>query len=203
MILFLVLSLVVFLFINYTKKNKKNNEIYPEYFIGEKVVLKDDSIWYVIEDSDDKLSTVKLIKETQIDINGDGIFDGNDKKAFSSNGNIEYNKEDKASIAYYLENEYKPHLNGSVGTIKEISLMTSKEFVKVREKMEYGYEWSEGNWLANTTLGTWWINTSQNESIYAVSIKGSYKLYKASQSNYIRPVITIEKELTQKKTRQN
>ena len=64
--------------------------------------------------------------------------------------------------------------------------------------MGFGYEWSVGNWLANQTLGTWWIISAQNEQVYAVTSSGVYKLYTADSLNYIRPTITISKELVEK-----
>lgn len=198
-ILILLVIAISLIFIKYNDKIKKTLNIYPEYFIGEEIILKDNSIWYVIEDSDSTNNAVKLIKKTQIDINGDGIFDEKDKKKYSSVGNDVYDVTDKDSVAYYLETDYKKYLTKNVGNIKEISLITSKEFIKARSKMGYGYEWSEGNWLANSSLGVWWINSSQNKKIYAVSKNGSYKIYEPSKSNYVRPVITIEKDLVQKK----
>lgn len=197
-IVILLLVITGVLLIKYKGNVKKTLKIYEEYFVGEKITLKDNSIWYVIEDSENDSEFVKLIKETQIDINGDGVFNDSDKKIFSKEGNEEYDSLDKDGVAYYLENTYKEYLNTNVGTIKDISLITSKEFVKARTKMGYGYEWNEGNWLANEGLGTWWINASQNGKVYAVSRTGSYKLYDGNKANYVRPVITIDKELAKK-----
>lgn len=55
---------------------------YKEFFIGEKVILPDNSIWYVVENSSSNIKTVKLLKETQIDINNDGKINDNDKMKF-------------------------------------------------------------------------------------------------------------------------
>ena len=194
-VIILLTLAIITIFLTCNQTIKKSLTIYEEYTIGQKVVLNDNSTWYVIEDSGKKEETVKLLKETQIDINGDGIFDNNDKKKFSSTGKEEYDVTDKDSAAYYLENEYKTYMNQKIGPIKSISLITSKEFVNARNHMGYNYEWTEGNWLANDALGTWWINTSQNGKIYAVSKTGSYKLYSSAKINYIRPVITIDKNL--------
>lgn len=197
------LLIVVFVVIKYNDSLKKQLKIYDEYLTGEKITLKDNSIWYVIEDSNNSNSKVKLLKETQIDVNNDGKFDAKDKKKYNSSNVANYDINDKDSAAYYLETEYKPYLIEKIGTIENISILTSKEFVKARGKMGYGYEWQDGNWLANSNLGTWWIDSAQNEKVYAVTKIGSYKLYNANELNYIRPVITIEKELIEKKTRQN
>lgn len=193
------LLIVVFIIIKYNDSLKKQLKIYDEYITGEKITLKDNSIWYVIEDSNNSNSTVKLLKETQIDVNNDGKFDAKDKKKYNSSNIATYDINDKDSVAYYLETEYKPYLIEKIGTIKNISILTSKEFVKARVKMGYGYEWQDGNWLANSNLETWWIDSAQNEKVYAVTKIGSYKLYNANELNYIRPVITIEKELIGKK----
>lgn len=196
----LVLILVVGIFLNeYKKEIEKNLKIYTVYATGDKIVLKDNSVWYVIEDSDNQTSTVKLLKETQIDINGDGKFDGSDKKKYNSTNKDLYDIDDKDSVAYFLENEYKSKLEEQIGKIESISILTSKEFVKARGKMGYGYEWSEGNWLANSSLGIWWINSSQNGKVYAVTKIGSYKLYSANVSHFVRPVIIMNKDLVEKK----
>lgn len=198
--IFVVLAITVAIFLNkYQEEIEKNLKVYTVYSTGDKIILKDNSIWYVIEDSDNQTSTVKLLKETQIDINGDGKFDAKDKKKYNSSNKAEYDINDKDSAAYFLETEYKTKLEEQVGKIESISILTSKEFVKVRGKMGYGYEWFEGNWLANNTLGMWWINSSQNGKVYAVTKIGSYKLYSANISHYVRPVITINKDLVEKK----
>ena len=68
--------------------------------------------------------------------------------------------------------------------------------------MGYGYEWSEGNWLANPSLGNWWITSAEDAKIYSTENKiyvvtknGTYKLCNADTANYIRPVITISKNM--------
>lgn len=185
--------------------SKLNNDfleslrVYEIYSTGEQVILKDGSIWYVVEDSSSSTSTIKLLKDTQIDINSDGKYDNKDKMKYNSTNKATYDVEDKDSVAYYLENEYKEKLTQLIGPIEDISLLTSKEFVKARGKMGYDYEWNEGNWLANSTLGNWWIESSQNGKVYVVTKIGSYKILNASELNFIRPVITIEKDNVEKK----
>lgn len=63
--------------------------------------------------------------------------------------------------------------------------------------MGYDYEWTTGNWLASNSLWTWWLDSSQNGKIYVVNTIGSYKLSNATEVNYVRPVITINKESLQ------
>ncbi len=199
---FIVLLLFVscFILLKYANRIKRRLKTYDEYYIGEEVILKDKSVWYVIENSDKKTDTVKLLKKTQIDINGDEKFDSHDKKKFSTSGKAEYDSSDKNSVAYYLENDYKSYLSKNVGGVYDVGLITSKEFVKVRNTMGFGYEWNnDDNWLANKNLDVWWINSVQNGKIYVVTKSGSYKLLDASKENYIRPVIIIAKSNVNKK----
>lgn len=198
-ILAVVILVTCFFLIKYNENIQKQLKVYREYTTGEKIILKDNSVWYVVEDSDNKTPTLKLLKETQIDVNNDGKFDNKDKMKYNSSNKDSYDITDEESVAYYLENEYKDYLTEKVGTIESISILTSKEFVKARGKMGYDYEWTEGNWLANNNLGTWWINSSQNGKVYAVTRIGSYKLYSANVTNYVRPVITINKDVVEKK----
>lgn len=196
LILLFALAIILVKCVNRIKRSLKT---YEPYQIGEKLVLVDNSIWYVVEDSNKNNATVKLLKETQIDVNGDGKFDDKDKKKFSTSGKLTYDVTDKNSVASYLENDYKSFLNKSIGTVVEIGLLTSKEYVTIRNRMGFGYEWSEGNWLANSNLGIWWINTYQNNKIYAVINRGSYKLYAPTKENYVRPTIVITKDKILKK----
>lgn len=194
-IIAIVLGLGIFFLIKYNEHVKQSLRIYDLYEIGDVVELKDSSRWYVIEKSDKDNSTIKVLKETQIDINKDGTFNDADKKKYNSTGNSTYDNKDTEGVAYYLENEYKKDLEEQNGKIEEVSLLTSKEFVKVRNKMGYGYEWTTNNWLANTSLDTWWVISEQNKKIFSVTRIGSYKLYNPTDLNYVRPTIVIKKEL--------
>ena len=194
-----MILIILFLIVKYRDLMKKSLTVYNEYEIGETVKLSDNSIWYVVSYSDMSTSTVKLLKETQIDINKDGKYDKNDKMKYNSSNKVSYDTADKDSIAYYLEHEYKSELSEKVGTINEISILTSKEFVKIREKMGFDYEWYEDNWLANSELDTWWIDSLQTEKAYVVTKIGSYKINSPNNYNYIRPVITVEKDIIEKK----
>ena len=197
LIIFLFICIVIIGIVIFVKKNNIIDEElkkYKEFLIGEKVILSDNSIWYVIENSSSNTKTVKLLKENQIDINNDGKFDNNDKMKFYNKNEYLFDSSDKASIAYYLNNEYKKSISEKIDGIEAIHLLTSKEYVNIREKMGYDYEWTTGNWLANESLGTWWLDSSQNGKIYAVNIIGSYKLSNATEVNYVRPVITVNKD---------
>ena len=194
LILIVIGSLAAFIIIKYNKHILDGLRKYDVYSIGDKVKLEDDSIWYVVEDSKDRDSTVKLLSERTIDLDKNDKRDWQDKKKFHNEGLDIYDAKDENSIAYYLNNEYKTEEEEKVGKLEEVTLLTSKEYIKIRERMGFGYEWSEGNWLANYDLYTWWINSTQNGKVYAVTYKGTYKLIKPDAINYIRPVIVISKD---------
>ncbi len=165
---------------------------YGAYQIGDKVVLPDGSIWYVVDYSNNKTARIKLLAEKPIDVNNDGKIDNKDKLPFDKNEKAEYNKKNEGNIAHYLEMTYKSTLGDLKGTIA-VNLLTSKEYIKLRDSFEFGYEWKNGNFLASTTLGYWWINTIQNSKVYTVNTIGSYVLLPSTKENYVRPVITIDK----------
>lgn len=177
---------------------KSTLNMYTPYKTGELVTLKDSSKWYVIADSSADKPTVKLLKEVPIDINENGNIDAGDQIQYSKDGKIEYDSSTEGSIANYLETKYKSELTEKVGKIENVSLLTSEEYVKARNKMGYSYEWSEGNWLASSTLGTWWLGSSKKNGILVVTPKGNYRLYSVSQQGYVRPVVTIDKDLVKK-----
>ena len=138
---------------------------------------------------------VILLKETIVDINNDDKIDNNDKIRFNTNGKNEYDIKSKDSVGEYLEKEYKKKLNNKIGNVIEIRLLKSREFVKMREELGFPFEWKTENILAGKTLGVWWIEGVNKDSVYAVTIRGVYKLYKPGDYNYIRPVIVIDKDL--------
>ena len=193
LIIIITIALAVFILYNYNDFVKKQLAVYDIYEIGDKVELKDNSIWYVVENSDSKSETVKLLKDTPVDINDDSKLDINDTIKYNSNNIPEYDVTLADSVGNYLSENYKLKLQEKIGAIEAISLLTSKEFVKIRNKMGFGYEWSEGNWLANNDIGTWWIISKQNEKVYCVTSIGSYKLQSPISPNYVRPTIVIKK----------
>ena len=173
---------------------KKQLALYDPYSIGQKITLKDDSIWYVVEDSGKNSDEVKILKETTIDIDGDNKITDKDKMKYNEEDKAEYNLTLKESGPYYLDNSYKKILEEKVGSVESIGMLTTKEFIKIRDRMGYSDEWSDGNWLANKSLGNWWIESVQNQKVFAVSPNGSFKLFYAKSYNYLRPTIVIKKE---------
>ncbi len=192
------IAVIVFILVNYNDYVKKQLAVYDVYQIGDKIKLKDDSIWYVIEDSDSRNENVKLLRENLLDLNDDTILDGNDTLKYNSNNFPDYDLNLEDSVGHFLFNNYKLKLQESVGKIESISLLTSKEYVKIRNKMGFGYEWGEGNWLANENLKTWWIISKQNEKVYCVTPNGTYKLQVPNSPNYVRPTIIIKKAQVEK-----
>lgn len=195
-ILFVIVLIIVGVFIALIKYNdfvKKQLAIYDVYKIGDKVELNDNSIWYVVKDSDSKESTVTLLSDNILDVNSDGAINNDDKLQFNTNNKAEFDIENEGSVAYYLSKDYKQKLD-NIGKITDIRLLTSKEYVKIRERMGYGYEWNDGNWLANTKNDRWWVNSSQNDKIYVVKSNGIYTLVSPNTFNYVRIVIDIDKD---------
>ncbi len=199
LIIIVTILLGIYIFFKFNDNLRKQLEKYEEFVIGTKVQLKDESIWYVVDDSKVHDESVKLLKASPIDINGDNKLDSKDAMKYNSKSESVYDPKNENSAAKYLNETYKKNLESKVGPISEISLLTSKEFVKIREKMGFGYEWSKGNWLASSSIGNWWVISSPREdSVYVVTIQGLYKLAAANSTSYVRPTIVIRKALVTK-----
>lgn len=198
LIVILIVLLAFYLLFKYNENIRNKVTSYGNYVIGDKVKLKDGSIWYVVEDSKDHDSKIKLLKENNIDINSDSKYTAEDKRKYNGENKSEYNSSDAQGVAKYLDG-YKVELEKKVGPIEEISLLTSKEFVKIRERMGFGQQWSTANWLANSKIGNWWVISSpKNDSVYVVTSTGAYRITKANSMNYVRPTIVISKENVEK-----
>lgn len=192
-LIFLALLIIIISLVK--GSSKKIIDDYTVYPLGETVYLVDNSKWYVIQDDGASSPYVTLLRDKVLDINGDDIIDENDKLPFSTDGKVTYDTSNEGSAPYYLENTYKKYLEEKVITVKSVALLTSKQYIKVRDALNYGYEWQEGNFLANDTVGIWWIDGVQTEKVYAVGINGSYRLFYPDSKNYVRPTITVKKAL--------
>lgn len=198
LIVIMILVLAFYLLFKYNENVRNQVSSYGNYVIGDKVKLKDGSIWYVIEDSKDHDPKIKLLKENNIDINSDSKYTVEDKRKYNGENKSEYNPSDAQGVAKYLDG-YKVELEKKIGPIEEISLLTSKEFVKIRERMGFGQQWSTANWLANSKIGNWWVISSpKNDSVYVVTSTGAYRITKANTMNFVRPTIVISKENVEK-----
>lgn len=189
-IILLIIVVTVFIF----NKPEEGKEIYKydEYKIGTAVVLNNDTKWYVIEDSPKSEESILLLSEKILDLNDDDKRNSKDKIEFSSDGSFEYDVENKKNIAYYLNNTYKKSLE-NIEDLYDVRLITSEEYVNIRDTLGYDYEWKEGNWLASEKLGKWWTSSSKNKKIMVVGEKGSYVLASSTKKYNVRPVIKISK----------
>lgn len=168
---------------------------FKEYKTGELVNIGATK-WYVISDSNVDNQTVELLSQKPIDINNDGKLDDDDRKKFDMEGKYYYSIKNKNNIGYFLNNELKKLLN--IKGIKSIRLLSSEEYIYIRNQMDFGYDWKDGNWLANKEIGEWWLDTIKYNRVYTVTERGSYKLDYSDNKNFVRPVILIDKSYVNK-----
>lgn len=190
---FIVLVITITSIMYILSTNKKEIYLkYNVYKIGEKIQLIDDSYWYVVKESSKNEQYLVLLSEKIDDINNDGKIDKNDKVSYDENNDVEYNIEKEQNIGYFINNKLTEKLN-KIPNIKKIRLLTSEEYIKIRDAMEFGYDWKEGNFLASKETSMWWLETIKYNKVYVVTEKGTYRLYEPKSKQYIRPVIEIDK----------
>ena len=131
-------------------------------------------------------------------MNADDKIDGGDMVQYHKENSTEYSDDDENSIAYLLKHTTKKQYEEKIGKIKEINIITSKEYVKIRERMNFGDEWTTPNWLANSGLKNYWIQSEKNNKILVVTEKGTFNLSDPNKTKYVRPTIVIKKELVTK-----
>lgn len=198
LILAILIGVIVFSLLKYNDFVKKQLAVYEPYRIGDKVRLQDDSIWYVIVDSDSKNDEVKLLSIMMVDVNNDGMLDASDLVKYNTTNTAEYDSENEGSIAYVIKKYAKGIYEEKIGKIEEMGILKSKEFVKVRERMNFGDEWTQGNWLASDSCPKYWIESEQNNKVFVVTSRGTYILVNPDSSYFIRPTIVIKKDLVTK-----
>lgn len=164
---------------------------FKSFNAGEKVTFSGTE-WYVIKDIGIDEKEVELISKLPFDLNRDGKIDESDTVEFDTENSVEYTTVDKNNIGYYINNAVLNMIEEKSG-VKEIRLLTSDEYITLRDQMEFGYDWNEGNWLASENTKTWWLRTSKYSHIYVVTERGSYMLDEATNKNYVRPVIKVLK----------
>ena len=164
---------------------------FKSFNAGEKVTFSGTE-WYVIKDTGIDEKEVELISKLPFDLNRDGKINESDTLEFDTENSVEYTTVDKNNIGYYINNVVLNMIEEKSG-VKEIRLLTSDEYIALRDQMEFGYDWNEGNWLASEDTKTWWLRTSKYSHIYVVTERGSYMLDEATNKNYIRPVIKVLK----------
>ena len=202
LLIFIVICIIIgafllFGFKIYKEKIKERLNMYPKYVIGDEVKLKDDSTWYVLEDTDGSQANVVLLYPNMLDVNEDGKIAKEDAKQYSKN-TIKFDVKDETGIAYYLNNEYKKKLEAKVGDVVEVSIMSTKQFVDMRDRFNFGYQWKDGNILAKAGGSHYWILSERNNKVYVVKTDGTFFLDNITSTRYIRPVITINKDLVTK-----
>ena len=164
---------------------------FKSFNAGEKVTFSGTE-WYVIKDTGIDEKEVELISKLPFDLNRDGKINESDTLEFDTENSVEYTTVDKNNIGYYINNVVLNMIEEKSG-VKEIRLLTSDEYITLRDQMEFGYDWNEGNWLASEDTKTWWLRTSKYSHIYVVTERGSYMLDDATNKNYVRPVIKVLK----------
>lgn len=164
---------------------------FKSFNAGEKVTFSGTE-WYVIKDTGIDEKEVELISKLPFDLNRDGKINESDTLEFDTENSVEYTTVDKNNIGYYINNAVLNMIEEKSG-VKEIRLLTSDEYIALRDQMEFGYDWNEGNWLASEDTKTWWLRTSKYSHIYVVTERGSYMLDEATNKNYVRPVIKVLK----------
>lgn len=150
---------------------------YKEYKVGQYVTINNNN-WYVIKDSDSLNDSLMLLSEYDLDLNKDGKIDN-------------YDKIDFPTIKELFNSDIKARLN--IGKIQQIRLLKSEEYISIREEMNFGYDWTEENWLAGESKGKWWLDTKKYGKIFAVTSNGTYNLDDEKDKNFVRVVIEILK----------
>lgn len=198
LIVFASLGLLLLILVKYNDFVRKQLAVYQSYKIGDAVYLKDNSKWFVVKDTSSREEYIKLLSNKIVDINDDGVVDSNDAIAYNTENKAEYDTSNEKSAAYVLNDSLKKKYEKEIGSIHEINLLTAEEYVKIRERMEFGDEWSNDNWLAGKENQKWWVMSRKNGKVYVVSFKGTFYLSNAKNSHFVRPTITIKKELISK-----
>ena len=194
---------------------------YREYKIGDQVTLLDNSVWWVIQNSDKRHPFVTLLKDTSLNMDSDPAITSADYRTFdstvtSSKPYVAYSKISTTNIGYYLENSYRPTLTSSLSgvsgniTYLKVRLMKLEEINKIPGVQHCGvtsydscvftsdtpeWIWKRGHfWLMDSPL------KEANAYVYQGGYPSSYPQYgeiyqnkSGSQSAGFRPVIEILK----------
>lgn len=188
-----IFSILIICLILLTFNLKKEVIVFKfKMFKAGQSVIFDDLEWYVIKNTGFEESELELISKMPFDLNKDGRIDEKDMIEFDIEESLEYSTKNAKNIGYYITHNLLNCMK-SHNFIKEIRLLTSEEYISLREQMNFGYDWNEGNWLASKETKKWWLETSKYDYIYAVTERGSYMLDTPTSKNYIRPVIKVLK----------
>ncbi len=117
---------------------------------------------------------------------------------YHKDNSTEYSTDDENSIASVLKKDIKGKYEEKIGKIQEMNVLSSKEYVKIRERMNFGDEWTTPNWLANGGLKNYWIQSDKNNKVFVVTEKGTFYLSESNKTKFVRPTIIIKKEFVTK-----
>lgn len=162
------------------------------YSIGDKVTLSDGTTWRVIRNSSKYSEYVTLLSDNIIYNASNSTYLWN----YSPSKSFKYDKNDKRSIPYYLDVNYKRLFN--YDGLYEARLMSLDEYNNI--------DYEEYDWLYNTELANWMLYDYFEEEPYFIKVytyyysDPSYYTYRMYSYNLdevkytLRPVITIRKD---------
>lgn len=163
-----------------------------EYSIGEKITLKNNSSWYVIEESSSTDDYITLLKDNIINIK-------NDNQSLDIKNNLITFDPNDDNIKFYLENTYKKELETSgikIGEQGEIRLINLNELLTIGNYNHQDYNYyntSSPKWLILDT--PWWTSTpfSKDSTYYVYKENIFFAKDKKTTRAALRPVIKVLK----------
>ncbi len=172
-----LLSGVIFLAVKLVFNDNKTSFIhitfnFKNYSIGEEVKFLKKK-WYVVEDTNKDNSYVFLLGTDLLDLNNDNLIDHNDRCEYQSI---------KKLLLDFNDVRYSQYVDS-------IRLLSSSEYVLLRNKMNLGYFWDKPNFLSGNYDDNWWIDSEKQHIYYSVNLNGTYSEENENSINYIRPVI--------------
>lgn len=172
-----LLSGVIFLAVKLVFNDNKTSFIhitfnFKNYTIGEEVKFLKKK-WYVVEDTNKDNSYVFLLGTDLLDLNNDNLIDHNDRCEYQSI---------KKLLLDFNDDGYSQYVDS-------IRLLSSSEYVLLRNKMNLGYFWDKPNFLSGNYDDNWWIDSEKQHIYYSVNLNGTYSEENENSINYIRPVI--------------
>ena len=194
LIISVLVAVIIYSLLKYNDFVKKQLAVYEQFRIGDVVYLEDESVWFVIEDSDSKNENVKLLANSFADVNLNGTVEITDVIEYNKDNTTEYSADNENSVAYLLKKKLKGTYEEKIGKIVDIDILTAKEYVKIRERLNFGDEWTTQNWLAGKNIQNYWIQSDKNNKVYVVTEKGTFNLSEPKKQKFVRPTIVIKKE---------
>lgn len=162
------------------------------FVVGDKVALKDNSSWHVIEETNSSDIYVVLLKDDIIQID-------NNVKTIDVKDNLVLHETSDENISFYLDNNYRKELEDKsiqIGEDGEIRLITLNELQAIGEYLYKDYNYYAKNvpsWLI--IKSPWWTMTPfSNDSHYYVDGKNILSIKDVKNIRAaIRPVVKVLK----------